>query len=35
MPRSFPVQKKIPVSEEDNIPAEKELHAFLFTEDDD
>ncbi|XP_033999447.1 cilia- and flagella-associated protein 100 isoform X2 [Trematomus bernacchii] len=34
-PRCFPVQKKIPVSEEDNIPAEKELHDFLFTEDDD
>ncbi|XP_034008177.1 cilia- and flagella-associated protein 100-like [Trematomus bernacchii] len=33
-PRCFPVQKKIPVSEEDNIPAEKELHAFLFTEND-
>ncbi|KAL3052466.1 hypothetical protein OYC64_005082 [Pagothenia borchgrevinki] len=34
-PRCFPVKKKIPVSEEDNIPAEKELHAFLFTENDE
>ncbi|KAJ4941505.1 hypothetical protein JOQ06_011384, partial [Pogonophryne albipinna] len=30
-PRCFPVEQKITVSEENNIPAEEELHAFLFT----
>ncbi|XP_033984744.1 coiled-coil domain-containing protein 38-like [Trematomus bernacchii] len=35
MPRCFPVEQKIRVSEEDNLPAEEELHAFLFTTEDD
>ncbi|KAI4826500.1 hypothetical protein KUCAC02_029947, partial [Chaenocephalus aceratus] len=34
-PRCFPVEQKITVSEEDNIPAEEELHAFLFTTEDE
>ncbi|KAI9520132.1 hypothetical protein NQZ68_021851, partial [Dissostichus eleginoides] len=33
-PRCFPVEQKITVSEEDNIPAEEELHAFLFEDDE-
>lgn len=34
MPRCIPVEQKIKVSEEDNIPAKDELHAYLFTTDD-
>ncbi|XP_029295926.1 cilia- and flagella-associated protein 100-like [Cottoperca gobio] len=34
MPRSSPVEQKIKVSDEDNIPAEEELHAYLFTTED-
>ncbi|KAJ4941814.1 hypothetical protein JOQ06_011688, partial [Pogonophryne albipinna] len=34
-PRCFPVEQKITVSEENNIPAEEELHAFLFSTEDD
>ncbi|KAF3856884.1 hypothetical protein F7725_017607 [Dissostichus mawsoni] len=33
-PRCFPVEQKITVSKEDNIPAEEELHAFLFEDDE-
>ncbi|XP_044022031.1 cilia- and flagella-associated protein 100-like isoform X2 [Siniperca chuatsi] len=34
MPRCIPVELKSKVSDEDNIPAEDELHAYLFTTED-
>ncbi|XP_026213755.1 cilia- and flagella-associated protein 100 isoform X2 [Anabas testudineus] len=34
MPRYMPVAQKVKVCTEDNIPAEDELHAYLFTSDD-
>lgn len=34
MPRYMPVAQKVKVSREDNIPAEDELHDYLFTSDD-
>ncbi|CAK6962110.1 cilia- and flagella-associated protein 100-like [Scomber scombrus] len=33
LPRCIPVEHKIKVSVEDNVPAEDELHAYLFTTD--
>ncbi|XP_018524844.1 cilia- and flagella-associated protein 100 [Lates calcarifer] len=34
MPRCMPVAQKVKVSKVDNIPAEDELHAYLFTSED-
>ncbi|XP_078031076.1 cilia- and flagella-associated protein 100-like isoform X2 [Epinephelus lanceolatus] len=34
MPRCFPVKQKIEVSNEDNIPAEDDLHAYMFGTED-
>ncbi|XP_039657028.1 coiled-coil domain-containing protein 38-like isoform X2 [Perca fluviatilis] len=34
MPRCIPLGQKVKVSDEDNVPNEEELHAFLFTAED-
>ncbi|KAL7379560.1 hypothetical protein ABVT39_001383 [Epinephelus coioides] len=34
MPRCFPVKQKIEVSNEDNVPAEDDLHAYMFGTED-
>ncbi|TDH15644.1 hypothetical protein EPR50_G00011470 [Perca flavescens] len=34
MPRCIPLGQKVKVSDEDNVPNEEELHAFLFTSED-